>query len=120
MPDIEFLNVCVQADTVLSCFGAGFSPILGKRPTLGQKGLGADAPANWREVFLDSPAAQIWGRELGWDLRDDDPRSFLDHTWSYRNPGNWPLYRDFLAGALDDDHWAALKVWLPGQNTALP
>jgi hypothetical protein len=83
---------------------------LGKRPTLGQKGLGTDAPANWREVFLDSEAAHIWGQELGWDLRGDDPKSFLDHTWSYRHPGNHPLYRAFLAGALDDDHWAALRV----------
>ena len=77
---------------------------------LADLGKAPDAPPNWREVFLDSEAVHILGQELGWDLRGDDPKSFLDHTWSYLNPGNWPLYRDFLAGALDDDYRAALRV----------
>jgi hypothetical protein len=54
--------------------------------------VGTDAPPNWREVFQDSGAAHICGLELGWDLRGDDPTSFLDHTWSYRHPGQNSLY----------------------------
>ncbi len=75
MPDIEFLNVCVQADTVLRRFGAWFSPILGKRPTLGQKGLGTDAPPNWRELLLDSEAAQVWGRKWAGTSGATTPRA---------------------------------------------
>jgi hypothetical protein len=45
--------------------------------------VGTDAPPNWREVFLDSEAAHIWGREMGWGLRGGDTKSFLGHTWSY-------------------------------------
>jgi hypothetical protein len=56
-------------------------------------GVGTDAPPNWREVFLDSEAAHIWGREMGWGLRGGDTKSFLDHTWSYRHPGQISLYR---------------------------
>ena len=45
------------------------------RPTLSQRGLGADAPHNWREVFLDSEDAHIWGRELGWASGAMTPRA---------------------------------------------
>lgn len=99
-PDVQCLNIAVKADGVLRWLGGLFSPVLGYRATIGHRGLGRDAPANWLDIVLDDPAWQAWGAARGLDLRGDDPKLFGDHWYSYLWPGNWPLYRWFLAGDL--------------------
>jgi pimeloyl-ACP methyl ester carboxylesterase len=101
--EVRFLNVAVRADGVLQWLGGLLSPVLGYRATIGHRGLGPDAPANWLDITLDDPHCQAWGRARGWDVRGDSPKRFGDHWYSYRWPGNWPLYQAFLDGSEPTD-----------------
>jgi hypothetical protein len=101
-PNIKFLNIAVYTDLVLEVPGAWFSPKFGRHDTVGQKGLGGNAPSNWHEVHLDDPTDQAWGHRRGWDLKGDNKRSILDHWMSYTYKGNWPMYKAFLVGDLNE------------------
>lgn len=90
------LNVAVETDNVLSDLGARFVP--GRGRCVGQEGLGSGY-GNARTVFLDEARVQQACRtRYGWDLHGDNPDSLLDHWYSYRFKGNWPLFRAYLAG----------------------
>ncbi len=99
-PDVAFLNIVVRTDGVLRWLGSLLSPRAGWHPTIGQRGLRRDAPANWLEIVLDDRDWQDWGRSKGWVLRGNNRCSFADHWYSYEWRGNWPLYREFLKGSL--------------------
>lgn len=101
---LRFYNVVVRADDVLGKlgraapgFGGGF---------IGRVGLGAllsptaTAPDNWTDLELDRPVFKAWAQSRGWfHVAGDNPNGVGDHWHSYENPGNWPLYRELLAGA---------------------
>ncbi len=99
-PEVEFLNIVVRTDGVLRWLGSLLSPRIGWHTTIGQRGLGRDAPANWLEIVLDDRDWQDWGRTKGWVLRGNNRWSLGDHWYSYEWRGNWPLYRQFLKGSL--------------------
>ena len=98
---VNFINLVVKSDKVLRYAGAVFAPE-GRfyKPCLGQRGLGKDAPSNWRDVDLDDPADQAWGRDRGWNLKGDNPESRGDHWYTYRHEGNWGMIRAVLEGKL--------------------
>jgi hypothetical protein len=100
-PDVEFLNIVVRTDGVLRWLGSLFSPRIGWHATIGQRGLGQDAPPNWLEIVLDDSDWQDWGLARGWVLRGNNPRKLSDHWFSYEWRGNWPLYRAFLNGEFE-------------------
>ncbi len=98
-PQVNFTNLVVQSDKVLKYAGAKFAPEGGFGAVcLGQVGLGKDAPSNWRDVDLDDPVDQAWGRERGWNLKGDNPMSRGDHWYTYRHKGNRGMIRAALSG----------------------
>ncbi|WP_147300963.1 hypothetical protein [Aestuariispira insulae] len=98
-PGVEFLNVAVKTDHVLSLAGAWFGPALGREATVGT-GI-AKYPGNVRQVVLDDPENQAWYKDhYGWSLQGDDPNSVGDHSYSFQWPGNWPLFHAFLQDGL--------------------
>ncbi len=100
-PHVNFTNLVVRSDKVLRYAGAVFAPEGGfYKVCLGQNGLGKDAPPNWRDIDLDDPTTQAWGREQGWNLKGDNPNSRGDHWWTYRNEGNHGLIRAALSAKL--------------------
>ncbi len=95
----QFLNICVKEDDVLAKLGSVLSPGRFHAPCVGQTGLGAAAPDRWIDVCLDDPETKAAARRLaGYDLRGDNPSSYGDHNYSFKWKGNWPLYRDWIAG----------------------
>jgi hypothetical protein len=103
-PDVDFVNFVVATDNVLRLFGGLFAPGNLYARTVGQAGLGEAAPANWRDIQLDSPRFRAWAAGHGWpDVRGDDPRGVLDHWYTHKHPGNWPLIRAALDGRLPVD-----------------
>ncbi len=101
------LNVAVRSDDVLKRLGERFVP--GRGHCIGCRGLNGVGQV-WRDAFLDDAdlRARARGRR-GWELAGDNPKSIGDHFFSYRNAGNWPLYRAWLAG----DDLADLLPWPP-------
>jgi len=97
-PGTQFLNICVQADDVLSKLAARFEPEWGKHQVIGFRGFGLQSGLkNLIQVQLDNPDTQQLFRSLyGWDLRGDNPDRMSDHLYSYLYSGNWDLYRHFL------------------------
>jgi hypothetical protein len=102
--DVQFINAVVETDDVLRLFGSMFEPDHLYARCAGQVGLGKEAPANWRDLHLDDPAFQAWAAKQGWDdVRGDNPRRILDHWYTHKHPGNWPLIRAALDGRLLTD-----------------
>jgi hypothetical protein len=100
-PKVRFINMMVATDDVLRIFGSLFAPGSLYAPCVGRAGLGEAAPKNWLDVQLDSPALQRWAADHGWpDVQGDNPKCALDHWFSHKHPGNWPLIRAALDGTL--------------------
>ena len=76
-------SVRVPADGVLRWAGALFTPGRVYEPVIGLQGV-PDPPENWREIVLTNGG--------------NNPRSFLDHWFSFRNPANWPRWQAILEG----------------------
>lgn len=115
LPDgVEVLNVCTRSDLVLRDLGSVFSGE-GVDGCIGRDGLGRTM-ADWKDVFLDDPATIAAGHARGWNLRAimppvkpdlvDDLRALGDHWACYAWPGNWALFKAFLAGDPLDDFGA--------------
>ena len=97
--ETRFLNVAVATDQVLSLAGAWFGPKFGREDTIGN-GI-PDLPGNVIQAILDDPDCQRRFRtQYGWELRGDNPATMGDHSYSFHWPGNWPLFRAFLAGEI--------------------
>jgi pimeloyl-ACP methyl ester carboxylesterase len=88
-PDIEFLNVVSPDDRVLERLGDVFAPGSGR--CVGNDGLGADRPDNWRDMEIDD----FLGR-APLNSRSEEAIFRRDHWNSFRHPGFWPEYRKFL------------------------
>lgn len=98
-PDTEFLNICVSTDDVLRFAGSWFAPKWGKEPTLGQHGLNRPLPGNVKQYFLDHNADKgLLSKKFGTNVDGDNPDGFGDHSYSFLNEENWPIYREFFSG----------------------
>lgn len=99
--DVQFINMVVETDAVLRLFGGLFAPGDLYAPCVGQAGLGEAAPNNWRDLHLDDPQFRKWAAGNGMpDVRGDNPHRVLDHWYTHKHPGNWPLIRAALDGTL--------------------
>jgi len=94
--DVNFMNVWVETDDILSTLGAWFEPRIGKHDCIGQVGLQGHGLHHVIDVQLDDYATQSQFLEKGYDLHGDNPEKVSDHLFSYLHGGNWKLYRDFL------------------------
>ena len=92
---IKFFNLVVEEDDVLKKFGERFAPEKGV--CIGRTGLGIEAPQNWVDLNLDSPALKAWAKSNGWpDVEGDNPNGYFDHWWTHKHEGNWPLIHALL------------------------
>lgn len=117
-PGVEVLNICTRSDLVLRDLGSMFSGE-GIDGCIGRDGLGRAMPG-WRDIFLDDPATIAAGHARGWNLRSTLPptkpdlvdalRAVGNHWACYTWPGNWALFKAFLAGDPLDDFGATKKA----------
>lgn len=101
------LNVCVRSDSVLDKAAGWGTPGFGKKKIFGQDGLTKEQisslKCNYKQVFLDREFSKLHLKAiLQTDVEGDNPKDSGDHHYSYKNLDNWPLYRKFFAGQLDD------------------
>ena len=96
-PYTRFFNFVVSEDDVLKKFGALFAPGDLYAATIGQVGLGVDAPKNWRDINIDSLSFRAWAKTQGWDdVRGDNPDGYFDHWYTHKHKGNWSLIHALL------------------------
>jgi hypothetical protein len=96
--EIEFFNMCVRDDDVISKL-ARFAPGKGAE-FLGTHGSIMTLP-NWIDVVLDAPEHWLWAaEEHGWHIRGDNPEKYSDHCFSYEWSGNYEMFRQVMSGKL--------------------
>ncbi len=94
---IRFFNLVVKEDDMLKKFGALLAPGDLYAVTIGQAGLGIEAPTNWTDIDLDLEKTKVWAKNMGWpNVEGNNPNSYFDHWWTSKHPGNWPLIRGLL------------------------
>lgn len=103
MPGTRFYNVGTKNDRVLRYLGGLFSPGAFYERVIGLHGLGAEAPDNWREFWLDSPRHRRWAEAAGWDHKGSGVFGFGAHWASHEWAGNHP----FLSRIVDGDRFPA-------------
>jgi pimeloyl-ACP methyl ester carboxylesterase len=114
---VEVVNVATRENDL---FDAMFEWLLhgGRRTSVGQ-GL-ADAPANWRDLWLDRPETLAALAHLGHSVAP--PLGRVSHWSPYLRPGVFSVYRALLAGTLPlqalpqarpTRRWSRLVAWQP-------
>lgn len=102
----QILNVVVETDMVLMMLGSHWAPAKERlfrsahKLCLGNVGLGGLGAVldGWVDLSI-SPAVKPVP-ELAW-VNGDNPDSFGDHSWSFRNPYNDWLWKAWLRGEVD-------------------
>lgn len=94
----EILNIMVDTDDILSMLGEHFAPGGPFQAVLGRAGI-LNPSERWLDLKIDDERLiKAAVAALYADISGDDPKDYWDHSFTYRHPPNWKLYRDFLAG----------------------